>query len=109
MPLVSSRILSMYWISTCHQYPSADCILPSMLVEQMANADPRFSIADGCRINGCAACPICNLTRQLPSGGTMLTRYSVSAIFGACLFAVTASADTDSKVDFGRDVLPLIR
>jgi len=39
----------------------------------------------------------------------MLTRYSVSAIFGVCLFAVTAFADTDSKVDFGRDVLPLIR
>ena len=39
----------------------------------------------------------------------MLTRYSTGILLGASLFAVTAAADTDSKVDFGRDVLPLIR
>jgi len=39
----------------------------------------------------------------------MLTRYSASVVLGACLFAATAAAETDSKVDFGRDVLPLIR
>ncbi len=39
----------------------------------------------------------------------MLIRYSASVVLGACLFAATAAAETDSKVDFGRDVLPLIR
>ena len=39
----------------------------------------------------------------------MLTRYSASIVLGACFFATAAAADTDSKVDFGRDVLPLIR
>ena len=39
----------------------------------------------------------------------MLIRHSASIVFGACIFAATAAADTDSKVDFGRDVLPLIR
>lgn len=38
----------------------------------------------------------------------MLIRYS-AAILGTCLMAGIASAETDSKVDFGRDVLPLIR
>src|ERR1700689_3950485 len=39
----------------------------------------------------------------------MLIRYSASIVLGACTFAATAAAETDSKVDFGRDVLPLIR
>jgi ankyrin repeat protein len=39
----------------------------------------------------------------------MLTRYSAGAILGVCLLTGTVSAETDSKVDFGRDVLPLIR
>src|SRR5580693_2604913 len=39
----------------------------------------------------------------------MLIRYSGSVVLGACIFAATVSAQTDSKVDFGRDVLPLIR
>src|SRR5260221_8027529 len=39
----------------------------------------------------------------------MLIRHSESVVLAACLFAATAAAETDSKVDFGRDVLPLIR
>ena len=39
----------------------------------------------------------------------MLTRYSVGAIVGVWFMTGTVFAETDSKVDFGRDVLPLIR
>jgi mono/diheme cytochrome c family protein len=39
----------------------------------------------------------------------MLIRYSASLVLAACSFAAAAAAETDSKVDFGRDVLPLIR
>ena len=39
----------------------------------------------------------------------MLTRYSAIAILCSCWLAGTAAAETDSKVDFGRDVLPLFR
>jgi ankyrin repeat protein len=39
----------------------------------------------------------------------MPTRYSAGIMLWACLLAGTVSADTDSKVDFGRDVLPMIR
>jgi ankyrin repeat protein len=39
----------------------------------------------------------------------MLTRFSAIAVMGTCWLAGTAAAETDSKVDFGRDVLPLLR
>jgi mono/diheme cytochrome c family protein len=39
----------------------------------------------------------------------MLTRYGVRTILAVCLFGATSSAGADSKVDFGRDVLPIIR
>jgi ankyrin repeat protein len=39
----------------------------------------------------------------------MLTRYSASVVLGACIFVASAAGESDSKVDFGRDVLPLIR
>src|SRR5579871_3724732 len=39
----------------------------------------------------------------------MLIRYSIGVILGVCSFAGNAFGQADSKVDFGRDVLPLIR
>jgi hypothetical protein len=39
----------------------------------------------------------------------MLTRCSAGAILGVFVLTGTVFAETDSKVDFGRDVLPVIR
>src|SRR5579862_80406 len=49
------------------------------------------------------------MSKRLPYGATMLKRGAAGLIAYACLLAGTLSAQTDTKVDFRRDVLPLIR